>query len=69
MVDTQYLDNLITDSGKSKTFLARKMGISPQNFRLKRKNKLDFRLSEVDILCTELGITRLSDKEKIFFMK
>lgn len=69
MVDTQYLDNVILQSGKKKGYLAEKIGLSPQNFRLKCTNKSDFRISEVDTLCTELGITRLSDKEKIFFKK
>lgn len=67
MVDTQYLERLIKESGKSKTFLAKKIGCSPQSFRLKRIGKYDFRLSEVNILCDELGITKLTDKEKIFF--
>lgn len=69
MVDTQYLEKAITDSGKKKTYLASQMGCSIQSFRLKCQNKYDFTLSQVDILCKELGITKLSEKEKIFFKK
>ena len=69
MVDTQYLENLITASGKTKNHLASKIGCSRQYFRMKCNNKAPFTLSEADILCSELGITRLTDKEKIFFAK
>jgi DNA-binding Xre family transcriptional regulator len=69
MIDTQYLEKKIADSGKTKTHLASKMGISIQSFRLKTTNKYDFTTSEVAVLCDELGIRKLSEKEKIFFAK
>lgn len=69
MVDTQYLEKVIAESGKKKTYLAEKIGCSIQSFRLKSKNKYDFKLSEVEVLCSELNITKLSEKEKIFFSK
>ena len=69
MVDTLVLEGIISDSGKKKTYLADKIGISVQNLRLKMNNKSEFRSNEVDVLCQELGITRLTDKEKIFFKK
>lgn len=69
MVDTQSLELIIANSGKTKTYLARKLGRSIQNLNLKIKNESIFRSDEVEILCSELGITRLSDKEKIFFKK
>lgn len=69
MVDTQYLEKLIDASGKTKIHLANKIGCSRQYFGMKIKNKAPFTLSEADILCSELGITRLTDKEKIFFAK
>jgi hypothetical protein len=69
MVDTQNLESIIANSGKTKTYLARKLGRSIQNLNLKIKNESIFRSDEVEILCSELGITRLSDKEKIFFKK
>lgn len=69
VVDTQYLEKLIISSGKKKGYLAEKIGCSRQYFRAKITNEVDFTTREVDILCQELGITRLSDKEKIFFKK
>ena len=50
-------------------YLAEKLGISRQYFRMKCKNKADFTNRETDILCSELGITSLTEKEKIFFKK
>ena len=67
VVDTQMLEDLIASTGKKKTYLAQKIGISVQNLRMKIHNRSDFKSNEVAILCQELGITRLSDKEKIFF--
>ena len=66
MVDTQMLENIIDNSGLKRSYLADKLGISIQNLRLKITNKSDFRSNEVIILCQLLGITKASDKEKIF---
>lgn len=67
MVDTQLLDNAINESGLKRSYLADKLGISVQSLRLKMNNKYDFRSNEVITLCQELNITKLTDKEKIFF--
>lgn len=69
MVDTQLLEEWIEKSGKRKSYLAEQIGCSIQSLRLKATNRYEFRSSEVDTLCAELGITRLTDKEKIFFKK
>lgn len=69
MVDTQRLGELIASSGKKKSYIAKKIGCSIQSLRLKCKNEYDFTTTEVDALCTELGITDLTEKEKIFFKK
>ena len=69
MIDTKELEKRIAESGKTKSYLSKKMGITIQTLRLKLKNLSDFTTSQVDILCKELNITRLTDKEKIFFMK
>ncbi len=69
MVDTQHLDNIIKESGLKKSYLAEKVGISIQALRLKCTNKSDFTTSQVAVLCDELGITSLTEKEKIFFKK
>lgn len=67
MADTLYLEKLIKESGKKKSYLAEKIGCSRQYFRMKCNNEADFTVSEANILCEELGITKLSDKEKIFY--
>lgn len=66
MLNVSMLDDAIRASGKSYTYLAEKLGISAQNFRLKRKGILEFKLSEVKILCAEIGITSASNMKKIF---
>lgn len=67
MTDTQYLEKLIVESGKKKSYLAEKIGCSRQYFRMKCNNEAPFTVAEVNILCEELNITKLSEKEKIFF--
>ena len=69
VVDTQMLESVIAESGKKKTYLADRLGISVQSLRLKINNTLDFKTGEVSVLCQELGITQLTRKEKIFFKK
>ena len=69
MVNTQMLEDKIKESGKTKTFLAGKIGKTIQSLNTKIKNQYDFTSSEVDILCTELGVTKLSEKDAIFFAK
>lgn len=69
MVDTELLEQKIIESGKKIGYLAEKLGISRQYFRMKCKNKADFTNRETYILCDELSITTLTEKEKIFFKK
>ena len=69
LVDTEELEKRIKESGKTKTFLAKKLNISRMWLGAKINNKTPFNNLETDILCKELSITRLSDKEKIFFKK
>ena len=69
MVDTQLLDEKIEQSGKRKSYLANKCGMSVQTFRLKRLNVSPFNTDEVESLCDELCIKTLSEKDRIFFKK
>ena len=69
MVNTQYLDELIDASGKTRVHLANKIGCSRQYFRMKCNNQAPFTVNEADILCAELNVTRLTEKEKIFNFK
>lgn len=69
MVNTALLEDAIRASGKRKQYLADKIGCTVQSFRARCVNKYDFKSSDIDILCQELGITRLTDKERIFFAR
>ena len=69
MVNTELLERAIRNSGKRKTYLAEKIGCTIQSFRMRCTNKYDFKSSDIDILCNELGISKLTDKERIFFAK
>lgn len=69
MVNEELLEKKIKLSGKKIGYLSERLGISRQYFRMKCKNRADFTNRETDILCEELGITRLIDKENIFFVK
>lgn len=69
MVDTQYLENLISLSGVKKTYIAECLGCTIQTLRRKITGESDFTMKEADVICSCLGITKLSDKEKIFNKK
>lgn len=67
MVNKELLEIRIKKSGKTKTHLAKKIGRSIQSLKRKIDNKSDFTINEVGILCSELEIKELSEKEEIFF--
>ena len=67
MVDTKLLEKRIEESGKSYEHLAKACGITVQSLRLKRLGLRAFKTTEVSTLCSELSITKLTDKERIFF--
>lgn len=67
MNNTQLLEQKIAESGKKKNFLAEKVGLSYAGFRNCVINKAEFKASQIDILCAELGITSLKEKQAIFF--
>ena len=66
MVDTQYLEKKIKESGLKKVYLAEKCGCTRQYFGMKLRNAADFRVEDVKVLSREL---KLTGKEilKIFF--
>lgn len=66
MVNTPLLESYIAESGKTKTFLAGKLGITIQTLKKKCTNKNDFKLSEADVLCNELGIKTKRERDNIF---
>ena len=69
MVDTALYEQAVIRSGKRKDYLAKKAGCTVQSLRLKATNKYDFTSSEIESLCIELNITKLTEKEAIFFAK
>ena len=69
MTNTELLEEWIKKSGKKKKFLAEKVGLSYAGFRNCCINVAEFTTSQVSILCEELNITRLSDKEAVFYAR
>lgn len=69
MNNTELLEDKIKKSGKKITYLAEKCGLSYAGFRNCVTNKAEFKSSHIDILCEELNITSLREKETIFFAK
>lgn len=67
MTNVELLDAKIKASGKKKCHLAEKLGVSKQGFRNLCCGKSQFRTEQVNIMCAELGITDLEEKEAIFF--
>ena len=67
MINTQYLEEKIKQSGKKKEYLARKCGITRQSLSSKIRNDSQFTVDQVAVLCKELDITRAAEKESIFF--
>lgn len=69
MTNTELLENKIQKSGKKKTYLAEKLGLSLQGFRNCCKNVAEFKTGHIQVLCEELDISTLEEKEAIFFAK
>lgn len=69
MTNTELLEEWIKKSGKKKKFLAEKVGLSYAGFRNCCINNAEFTASQIAILCEELGISKLTDKEAIFYAK
>lgn len=66
MTDTKILRERIKKSGIKYKFIATKLGISPYTLQLKINNDNEFKVSEVDMLSSLLGLT-LREKDAIFF--
>ena len=66
MGNPQYLDEFIVASGKKKGYLADRVGVTRQTFTKKCKNPSSFTNLQANILCEELNVTKLSDRQKIF---
>lgn len=67
MTDTIELNRIIHNSGLTKSYIARKLGITLYSFQMKRENKSQFTAEQIKILCELLDIRSLKEKERIFF--
>ena len=67
MTNSELLDKWIKLSGKKIGYLADRTGMSRQTFRKRRRNEGEFTTGQVEILCAELGIVDLDDKQAVFF--
>lgn len=61
-----YLEEAINASGKKKGYLAERLGMTRQTFSKKIQDPSSFTNLQTEVLCEELSITKLSDKQKIF---
>ena len=67
MTNVALLEEKIKESGKKKSYLAKRLNISRAGFRNLCAGKSEFRTGQVQILCIELNITDAEEKEAIFF--
>lgn len=67
MTNVELLKEKIEASGKKRCYLAQKLGLSKQGFKNLCDGKSQFRTEQVKIMCLELGIIDLAEKEAIFF--
>ena len=69
MTNTEELEKIIKESGLKKSYIAKTINLSRQGFKNKCENKNPFTTKEIIGLCELLNITKLTDKERIFFAK
>lgn len=67
MTDTEKLNKYIEDSGLKKTYIAKTLGIRVDTLSNKIANRAEFKATEINKLCSLLGIENLEEKEAIFF--
>ena len=69
MTNTMLLKQKIADSGLKNRYIADYVNISRQLLWKKINNQTPFNQYEIDKICSVLKITKLSEKEAIFFAK
>lgn len=71
MVNTELLEQKIKDSGLKKGYIVEQLNLTRAGFYKKEHNHdgCFFNTDQVDTLCHLLSITRLTEKESIFFAK
>ena len=69
MTNTDLLKEMIAKSGFKLAYLAEQCGITRQSLSNKITNRNIFTAEEISVLCRELKISSLTEKERIFFAK
>lgn len=69
MTDWDLLEEKIEASGLKRSYIYDKLGISRYAWSKRHSRKSDFTASEILTLCDILRITKLSEREQIFFAK
>lgn len=69
MANTDMLNELIKEKGIKKGYLAKRLGISNTTFYALLRNKTEFKVSQIRILCEELGIEDNETLKAIFFAR
>lgn len=69
MTNTEMLREIIAKSGLKLEYLAEKCEITRQALSNKITNKSLFTAKEIEVLCRELKISSLTEKERVFFAK
>lgn len=69
MTDWKLLEQKIDESGLKRSFIYEKLGISRYAWSKRKSNDIDFKAGEIMTLCEILHITKLSEREQIFFAK
>lgn len=69
MTNKELLKQKIDESGLKVSFIADFVGISRQLLWKKVNNKTPFNQFEIEKMCSVLKITKLSEKEAIFFAR
>jgi len=67
-VNTQLLDEKITDSGIKVSHIIKKLGLSPEGFYKKKRGETPFRTAEIYVICDLLRLTE-AEKSLIFYPK
>lgn len=69
MTDVELLRLRIDESGLKRSTIASMLGLTYQGFYNKCYNKSEFTSGEIMKLCKILKITKLTDRDRIFFAR
>lgn len=69
MTDTVKLEKAIADSGLKKARIAAELKVTYQTLKRKINNEVPFNAGEISKMCDLLRISKLSEKEAIFFAR